>query len=64
MKLFAACFTSESERLALIDSWEKSYFESKKTYPVLLAMPKYVSSYEIFLKCVKDFELSYDGGIC
>ena len=64
LKLFAARFTSESERLALIDSWEKSYFESKKTYPVLLAMPKYVSSYEMFLKCVKNFELSYDGGIC
>lgn len=64
LKLFAAGFASESERLALIDSWERSYFESKKTYPVLLALPKYVSSYEIFLKCVKNFELSYGGGIC
>ncbi len=57
-------FSSEAERIRLLDLWEKKYFEAERDLPALVALPKKASAYEIFLSACQNFRIIYDGGIC
>ena len=55
---------SENDRNALLNLWEKQYFEMKRISPSLPEVPKEAVSYEMFLKACKDFEIIYYGEMC